>query len=193
MNKRSAEETKKNILEAAQSVFTEHGYAQASMRIIARVARTSVGGLYLHFRNKEDLYLTLMQDRMKMLDNLTEEALFKVDDPAEAIAAFISISIEFARKNNEMLILQGRELGFSFGLDRKREFLRERRELLADIVRKGIKIGVFRECDADETARIIFNMLRGVVVSMVIDEEVLCPAEAYIRMALHGLLRRNSR
>jgi AcrR family transcriptional regulator len=192
MNKRSAEETKKNILEAAQSVFTEHGYAQASMRTIAKAAGTSVGGLYLHFRNKEELYLTLMQDRMKMLNDLTEEALFKVDDPAEAVAAFISISIDFARKNKEMIILQGRELGFSFGIDRKREFLRERRELLADIIRKGMKTGIFRECDADEAAWIIFNMLRGFVVSMVIDEEVLCTAEAYIEMLLHGLLRRNS-
>jgi len=191
MNKRSAEETKKKILEAAQSVFTEQGYAQASMRTIAKAAGTSVGGLYLYFRNKEDLYLTLMQDRMKMLNELTEEALFKVDEPAEAIAAFISISIDFARKNKEMIILQGRELGFSFGIDRKREFLRERRKLIADIIRKGIITGVFRKCNADEAAWIIFNMLRGFVVSMVIDEEVLCTAEAYVELVLQGLLRRN--
>jgi AcrR family transcriptional regulator len=192
MNKRSAEETKKNILEAAQSVFTEHSYGRASMRTIARAAGTSVGGLYLYFRNKEELYLTLMQDRMKMLKDLTEEALFKVDDPAEAITTFISISIEFARKNKEMIILQGRELGFSFDIDLKREFLRERRKLIADIISKGMKTGVFRECDADEAAWIIFNMLRGFVVSMVIDEEVLCPAEAYVELVLRGLLRRNS-
>jgi AcrR family transcriptional regulator len=162
------------------------------MRIIARAAGTSVGGLYLYFRNKEELYLTLMQDRMRMLKELTEAALFKVDDPAEALAAFISISIEFAGKNKEMTILQGRELGFSFGLDRKREFLRERRKLIADIIRKGMETGAFRECDADEAAWIIFNMLRGFVVSLVIDEEVLCTADAYIELVLHGLLRRNS-
>ena len=193
MNKRSAEDTKKNILQAAQSVFTGHGYAQASMRMIAKVAGISVGGIYLYFRNKEELYLTLMQEMMQKLDDLTAVALCKVEDPAEAIAAFISISIEFARKNREMLILQGRELGFSFGIDRKREFLRERRKLIAEIIRKGMKTGVFRECDADEAAWIIFNMLRGFVVSMVIDEEELCPAEAYSELVLHGLLRRNSR
>lgn len=192
MNKRSAQETKKNILEAAQSVFTKHGYAQASMRIIARVSGTSVGGLYLYFRNKEELYLTLVQDRMRMLNDLTQKALFEVDDPAEALAAFISISIEFARKNKEMLILQGRELGFSFGIDRKREFLSERRKLIADIIRKGIKTGVFRECEADEAAWIIFNILRGFVVSMVIDEEVVCAADVYVELLLQGLLRRNN-
>ncbi|HEX2769339.1 MAG TPA: helix-turn-helix domain-containing protein, partial [Geobacteraceae bacterium] len=125
MNNRSAEETKKNILEAAQAVFTEHGYAKASMRTIARVAGTSVGALYLYFRNKEELYLTLMLDRMKQLNDRTGEALCNIDDPREAIGVFISLSIDFAQKHRGMIIIQGRELGFSFGIDLKREFLRE--------------------------------------------------------------------
>jgi AcrR family transcriptional regulator len=192
MNNRSAEETKKNIHEAAQAVFTEHGYAKASMRTIARVAGTSVGALYLYFRNKEELYLTLMLDRMKQLNDRTEEALFNIDDPREAIGAFISLSIDFARKHRGMIIIQGRELGFSFGIDLKREFLRERRKLIAGIIRKGMGTGVFRECDADEAAKIIFNMLRGFVVSIAIDEEALFAPEAYVDLVLNGLLRRNN-
>ena len=192
MNKRSAEITKNNILEAAQSIFTEHGYSQASMRIIARTAGTSVGGIYLYFRNKEELYLTLMRDRMNKLNDLTSEALFNVGDPTDAIRVFISISIDFARKNKEMIILQGRELGFSFGIDIKREFLRERRKLLVEIIGKGMATGVFRECDADGMAWIIFNMLRGFVVSMVIDEEAFCAPETYVDLVLNGLIRRNN-
>jgi AcrR family transcriptional regulator len=192
MNSRSAAETKINILEAAQAVFTEHGYAKASMRTIARVAGTSVGALYLYFRNKEELYLTLMLDRMKQLNDRTEEALFNIDDPKEAIGVFISLSIDFARKNRGMIIIQGRELGFSFGIDLKREFLSERRELIAGIIRKGMGTGVFRGCDADEAAKIIFNMLRGFVVSIAIDEEALFAPEAYVDLVLNGLLRRNN-
>ncbi len=190
MNKRSAENTRKNILAAAQSVITEHGYAQASMRVIAREAGTSVGGLYLHFRNKEELYLTLMQDRMKKLSDMTSEALSDVNQPEEAVAAFISIAIEFARGNREMIILEGRELGFSFGIELKREFLRERRGVLAQIIREGIEKGVFRDCDPEETAWIIFNMLRGFVVSMAIDEESPGTPEAYVDLVLRGMSRR---
>ncbi|MGA2151885.1 MAG: TetR/AcrR family transcriptional regulator [Geobacteraceae bacterium] len=192
MNNRSAEETKKNIVEAGQAVFTEHGYAKASMRTIARVAGTSVGAIYLYFRNKEELYLTLLQERMKQLNDLTGEALSTIDDPQEAIGVFISLGIDFARKHQGMIIIQGRELGFSFGIDLKREFLRERCRVIADIIRKGMKTGVFRECDADEAAKIIFNMLRGFVVSIAIDEEALFAPEAYVDLMLHGLLRRNS-
>jgi AcrR family transcriptional regulator len=192
MNKRSAGETKKKILEAARAVFAEQGYAQASMRHIARASGISVGGLYLHFRNKEDLYLTFMQDWMKKLNERTQEALEKIDDPIAAIRAFIVISIDFARGNREIIILQGRELGFTFGIDRKREFFRERRRLIAEIVGKGIEKGAFRDCDADEAAKVIFNMLRGFIVSMVMDEEALFSAEAYVELVLNGLRRRNN-
>jgi AcrR family transcriptional regulator len=187
MNKRSAEETKKNILEAARTVFVEHGYAQASMRIIAQKAGISVGALYLYFRNKEELHLTFVQDWMKQLNDRTQEALLNIDDPIEAIKAFISITVDFARKNKEIIILQRKELGFLFGIDLKRKFSRERRRLIADIIRKGIKSGVFRECDADETAKIIFNTLRGYGVSMVLDEEALFATEAYVNLVLNGL------
>ena len=193
MNKRSAEQTKKHILESARAVFAEQGYAQASMRLIARASGISVGGLYLHFRNKEDLYLTFMQDWMKKLNDRTQEALLKIDDPIDAIRAFIMISIDFARCNREIIILQGRELGFTFGIDRKREFFRQRRRLIADIVRKGIEKGTFRDCDADEASKVIFNMLRGFIVSMVVDEESLFSAEAYVELVLNGLIRRNNK
>lgn len=193
MNKRSAEETKRHILESARAVFAEQGYAQASMRLIARASGISVGGLYLHFRNKEDLYLTFMQDWMKKLNDRTQEALLKIDDPADAIRTFIMISIDFARCNREIIILQGREPGFTFGIDRKREFFRERRRLIADIVRKGIEKGAFRDCDADEASKVIFNMLRGFIVSMVVDEEALFSAEAYVELVLNGLIRRNNK
>ena len=191
MNKRSAEESKRIILAAARTVFAEQGYAQASMRDIARVAGISVGGLYLYFKNKEDLYQTFMLDWMNNLNDSTHEALAKLSDPVAAISAFITISIDFARTHKEMIILQGREWGFSFGVELKRDFFLERRKIIADIVRKGMEMGLFRPGDADGIAKVIFNMLRGFVVSMVIDEDALFSVEDCVNLVLHGLLRRN--
>ena len=193
MNKRSAEETKKRILASARTVFVEEGYAQASMRQIARASGISVGALYLHFKNKEKLYLTFVQEWMEQLNGETREALLDMDDPMEAMKAFIIITIEFVRRNREIIILQGRELGFHFGIELKREFFRERRGVIADIVRRGLAKGVFRECDADEAAKVIFNTLRGFGVSMVLDEDAMFASEACVDMVLHGLLRRNFR
>jgi len=191
MNKRTAEESKRIILAAARTVFVEQGYTHANMRDIARVAGISVGGLYLYFKNKEELYQTFMLDWMNNLNDRTHEALAKFEDPVGAITAFISISIDFARTHKEMIILQGRERGFSFGIDLKRDFFRERRKRIADIVRKGIETGVFSACDVENTAKVIFNILRGFAVSMVIDEDALFSAEDCVNLVVHGLLRRN--
>jgi AcrR family transcriptional regulator len=192
MNKRSAEDSKMNILAAARIVFAEYGYAQASMRTIASQAGISVGGLYLYFKNKEDLYLTFMRDWMENLKDRTQDALLKLDNPVEAITTFITIGIEFAKTHKEIITLQGREQGFSFGSDFTKTFSRERRNTIAEIINKGIEKGVFLECEADEAAKVIFNMLRGFVVSMVMDEESLFTSEKCVNLVLHGILRRNN-
>jgi AcrR family transcriptional regulator len=53
MNRRSGEDSKQIILNTALKTFSEHGYEGASMRMIAKKARMSVGSIYLHFENKE--------------------------------------------------------------------------------------------------------------------------------------------
>jgi AcrR family transcriptional regulator len=192
MNKRSGDASRQRILTAAQAVFAEYGYAQASMRAIARKAGISVGGLYLYFKNKEELYLTFMQDWMNSLNDATQQALTEIDDPVEAIKAFIEISVDYARSHREIMILQGRELGISFGSEFKRKFSRDRQKLIGEIVRKGMAQGVFRACDPDEAAKVIFNMMRGFVASMAIDEDSLFSVEESVSLVLHGLMRRDN-
>jgi len=47
--------TRERLLEAALKLFAEHGYHGASMRQIADAAGVAVGGIYNHFRNKEEI------------------------------------------------------------------------------------------------------------------------------------------
>ncbi len=193
MNKRSGQDTKNKIVEAARRVFAEHGYAQANMRLIARSAETSVGGLYLYFKNKEDLCLTLMKESLDGYNRETREALQGIQDPAEALTCFISFSINSAKNWKEKILFQDREQGFSFGMELKKKFFRERREMLETIIREGIKQGAFRECDVTETAKIVFNVLRGFFVSLLIDNEALFSAEKCIDVFLYGLLRERTK
>ncbi|HEX8961286.1 MAG TPA: TetR/AcrR family transcriptional regulator [Geobacteraceae bacterium] len=192
MNKRSGEASKQKILDAAQAVFADQGYARASMRAIAQAAGISVGGLYLYFKNKEELYLTLVQSWMDSLNASTGEALQRIQDPRESLRVFITISIDYAKRHKGMIVLQGREMGVPFGIEAKRRFFRERRRLIAGIVTRGIDSGVFRHCDADEAAKVIFSVLRGFIVSMVIEDDALFSPEVCVDMLLNGLVRRDS-
>jgi len=59
---------RRRIQEAARTVFSERGYAGASIELIARAAQLSVGAIYLYFRSKEDLYVSLVEDAMTVFD-----------------------------------------------------------------------------------------------------------------------------
>jgi AcrR family transcriptional regulator len=189
MNNRSGQETKKKILQVAAKVFAEHGYAQANMRLISRSAGISVGGLYLYFKDKEELYLTLMNESLDYINRKTRETLKDIQDPKEAITNLIVLNINYAKSNSERILLQGRELGLSFGLEVKKKFFRERRRLIEEIIRDGVAKGVFRNCNPAEKAKIIFSLLRGFVVSIIIDDEALFSAEECVDLVLNGLLK----
>ena len=59
---------RRRIQEAARTVFAERGYAGASIELIARAAQLSVGAIYLYFRSKEDLYVSLVEDALTVFD-----------------------------------------------------------------------------------------------------------------------------
>ncbi len=50
------------ILRAARKSFLVHGVAGASLREIARRARTSIGMIYYYFKTKDDLFLAVVEE-----------------------------------------------------------------------------------------------------------------------------------
>jgi AcrR family transcriptional regulator len=189
MNKRSGEETKKKILDAAGEIFADYGYSQANMRMIAASAGISVGCLYLYFRNKEDLCLTLMKESLDDFNRETSKMLREITDPQQAMAGFIGITINRAVERKERFLTLGREHGFSFGLELKKKFYNERRGMIEGIIRNGIEKKTFRQCDEKEMSKVIFNVLRGYITSLVIDDEdALFDAHECVNLILYGLL-----
>lgn len=83
-NKKLTEEkrklTHKAIQKAAQKVFFEKGYVNATIAEIAKLAGVAKGSIYLYFQTKDDLYLSLMlpilqeinRSVLEMKDNVTQ-------------------------------------------------------------------------------------------------------------------------
>ena len=190
MNKRSGINSKKRILTAAIKVFSEYGYKGASMRMIASTARISIGGVYLYFTNKEELYLTLIKERFDDFSAQVKTSISEIEGPVKAISSFIRMYLEYAKTHKELILTQGREHGFAFAIDIKREFFKEQRDIIEGIVARGIQSGVFTECNAKEAAKIIMGTLRGFILSIVVDPDNLFSPEECCRLMLGGLLKR---
>ena len=189
VNKRSGEKTKAKILDVAMQVFSTHGYEGASIRAIAKAAGISIGGVYLYFRNKEELYLNLIKDRIEEQVLLTKEAVTSAGSPEDGLRAFLALHLQYGIKNKELILINIREHGFAFGRDVKRKFLRSQIELLMNILNEGITDRVFRECNTEEAARIIMATLRGIVLSMVLEGESVITESGLGDLIIRGLLR----
>ncbi|MCU6795621.1 TetR/AcrR family transcriptional regulator [Paenibacillus sp. WQ 127069] len=70
--RRSGEETRSQILSIALKFFIEKGYERTSTRDIAEALGMTKSSLYYHFRNKEDILISLIQLRHTQLEELQE-------------------------------------------------------------------------------------------------------------------------
>ena len=66
------------ILDAALQVFTEKGFASARMDDIAQQAGLSKGGVYAHFKSKEDIFLALLE---RLLSPAANPVVVAEDEP----------------------------------------------------------------------------------------------------------------
>jgi AcrR family transcriptional regulator len=60
-------------------VFSERGYAKASIEHIAKQATLSVGAIYLYFKSKEDLYVSLLEETLAGLDGELSQRRAELD------------------------------------------------------------------------------------------------------------------
>jgi AcrR family transcriptional regulator len=190
MNKRSAADSRRNILDAAHKVFSDYGYTGTSMRMVADNAGMSVGGVYIYFRNKEALYLTLMEEIFGELDDRVHREVATLDDPVDALGALIKTRIDSARRNTALILSKTRKQDFPAGFDLIRAFSKRQLKIIEEIIGDGVERGLFNSCDIREMARIVNVTLRGFILSMAIDPDNLFSPEAYSRLLLMGLLKR---
>src|SRR5438067_6163293 len=73
------------ILRAATDVFASRGFFNAQVADVARAAGVAAGTVYLYFRSKDDLLVSIFERTMR--DALAEgrEAVAGVSDPAERL------------------------------------------------------------------------------------------------------------
>ncbi len=89
-----SERSRAALLEAALTLFSRQGYRATSVRDIAESARTSTGSVYHHFRDKETIFQTLLEQFWEAssapdfpLNRIFEEGAFPDDLPAIGRAA----------------------------------------------------------------------------------------------------------
>lgn len=63
----TGDERRKEIIQAAMDVFSRSGFSGATTRKIAKKAGISEAMIYSHFKDKEDLYSAIIDQKMQDL------------------------------------------------------------------------------------------------------------------------------
>lgn len=154
------------IMDAAVSVFAEQGYHQAQMARIARVAGVAGGTIYLYFRNKQDLLISLFRDR---LGRLIERCLSESEgftDPIDRLRAFVAHHLGALGANREFAVVTQIELRQADPEIRRAisEIMRGYFAVIDGIIADGQASGCIRP---EIPPRLIRNMIFGTLDQLV--------------------------
>jgi AcrR family transcriptional regulator len=83
------------IIDAAAKLFAERHYHEVRMDDIAAKASVAKGTIYLHFKDKDDLYQALTIDSLRRLSERIRESLVGLHDPATKILCFNRETIRY--------------------------------------------------------------------------------------------------
>src|SRR5688572_23302911 len=86
---RPGNDKRERILAAAERVFAEHGFFNTRVAEIAKVAGVADGTIYLYFKSKDDLLISLFESRMEGVIALLVDAMTAADGAHAKVMAFV--------------------------------------------------------------------------------------------------------
>lgn len=154
-----SEQRRQRVLEAARECLGELGYAGATVTEIARRAGVSNGLLYQFFRNKEHLFVRVLEEVVRewvraMVPREGESA-------ADALEGMFRRSVDFCRTHPLLpaLLRQDPELQLSRIQLAAGDRVQPHRDLVARLLATGIEAGEFRnDLDVAATADVICQL-----------------------------------
>src|SRR5687768_1729645 len=98
--------TRERILDAAQGLVLERGFAGTSVDAVLGVASVTKGGFFHHFPSKQALGLALVERYaefdVQALEDFMTAAEAQVEDPAEQLVTFVRLFEEGAAELTAM-------------------------------------------------------------------------------------------
>ena len=150
------------ILRAAAKVFAERGYFNAQVADVAREAGVAAGTVYLYFRSKDDLLVSIFERTMGEAIAEGRAALAGVDDPLERLRRIARLHLERISRDRDLAVVFQVELRQStkfmerFSATQLREYLGVIRDVIADGQTRGL---MRRDVNATLAAKVLFGAL----------------------------------
>ncbi|MBT2754515.1 TetR/AcrR family transcriptional regulator [Mesobacillus foraminis] len=163
----------RQIIDAAVVVIAENGYHQAQVSKIAKQAGVADGTIYLYFKNKEDILISLFQEKMGVFIEIIEEKIEGKDSAAEKLLMLVENHFKLLSEDHHLAIVTQLELRQSNKELRLKinEVLKGYLMLIDRILIEGIEKGEFSgSLDIRLARQMIFGTIDETVTSWVMND-----------------------
>jgi len=168
---------REEILSAAEKVFAAKGFFPTTMSDIARRAEFGTGTLYKYFKSKEELYFTLIDEKVEEINRLVKTELSQRNSAVERIKKVLRLQFEFIERNRDFFRIYVSERSrFEWTVkDDLGKGLHEKMvsyiDILSEVIRQGIKKGEFRSMDPRDLAHAFVGIVNSFVFEWLISRE----------------------
>lgn len=150
------------IVRAAIREFAQRGFFGTQVADVARRAGVAAGTVYLYFRSKDDLLVTIFEQTMRDAIAQGRAAIDELDHPVDRLRAIARLHLERLGRDRHLAVVFQVELRQStkfmerFSASQLREYL----GLIRDAVELGQQHGVFRrEINPTLASKVLFGAL----------------------------------
>ena len=166
-------ETRARILKVSLKLFAEKGFTNTGVAHICSASHVSKGAIYHHFKSKQAIFLELMRDWLHGVNAQLESAMGKAGSVPQGLLAMASRMREVFQAADGRL-----EIFLEFWQQARRDKVvwkglmapyREYRDMLAQIVRRGVREGSFRPVDAPAAGQALETLAVGTLLQSVLD------------------------
>lgn len=183
------------IIDAAVEVIAENGYHSSQVSKIAKKAGVADGTIYLYFKNKEDILVSLFQEKMGQFIEKIEQETTSRQTAEEKLLTLVETHFEQLSNDHHLAIVTQLELRQSNKDLRLKinQVLKRYLNIIDQILEEGVEEGLFREgLDRRLVRQMIFGTMDETVTNWVMKEQrydIVKQAKEVHSLIVYGLAR----
>jgi AcrR family transcriptional regulator len=191
---------RRQILDAAYTVFSRKGFHRTTIDEIIALADTGKGTVYNYFVNKEQLFYTLTQEISQPFEADLDQAVNADTEPLYKLRRLVALILAFYAKHGDLWRVLMHEMR-GFGNDGDSQISAEMRDTyhnffnrtigsMEQAVAEGIAAGAIRPCDAIVAAHGMFSVIAMMAFQKYVGEDTNAAAERVTDTFFYGIVNR---
>lgn len=183
----------KQIIDAAVIAIAENGYHQAQVSKIAKQAGVADGTIYLYFKNKEDILISVFREKMGVFVENLREIIENGESSTEKLSQMIDNHFNVLANDRHLATVTQLELRQSNKDLRLKinSILKEYLKLLDEILVEGMLKGEFNSTmDVRIARQMVFGTIDETITTWVMNEfryDLIETAPKVRQLLLNGL------